>query len=397
MINLNSSGSSGSVIADALIGPRLDYRQRVLVGWRNGYITEVSNVDLAKRSESNCPIFDGLLIPGLIDSHVHLGLSGSGDVVGDLQGVTEDVIRNRINSSRKAYLRAGITTVRDLGCPFSLLSGDRELIHESSELTSVIAAQAISSATGHGNFVSRHSESLDGYKKILEDLDPQVTPFIKLFASGGVLTKGTNPDSVQMSQDLLEQIVSFAQNRGFLIAAHAHSRSSVRNALRAGVNTIEHFSYLDEYDLHEISVSSSWLVSTYVATKRFVSKAGQTFTEPEAWEKIRLHDPAESKSLRLSLAVSSKVIAGSDSGTILNPHPLGLLEQAEQMKIAGFSELEILSSMTVRAGQALGAKIGQISPGFAADFTLLEASPVKDLSALSRVKLVIKRGEVLAL
>ncbi len=383
------------VIADALIGPRLDYRQRVLVGWRNGFITEVSNIDSTRQYESGLPVFDGLLIPGLIDSHVHLGLSGSGDVVGDLMSVTEDVIRNRIKSNREAYLRAGITTVRDLGCPFSLLSTDKDLRHESTELASVIAAQAISSASGHGNFVSRHAESLDDYKRILEDLDPQITPFIKLFASGGVITKGTNPGSVQMSQDLLEQVVAFAHNKGFLIAAHAHSRSSVQNALRAGVNTIEHFSYLDEDDLHEISASSSWLVSTYVATKRFVSKAEVTFTEPEAREKILLHEPAEAKSLQLSLAVSSRVIAGSDSGTILNPHPRGLLEQAELMKIAGFSELEILSSMTVRAGQALGAKIGQISPGFAADFLLLEASPIKPLSALQKVKTVIKRGEML--
>jgi len=382
------------IIADSLIGPQLDYRQRVLVGWRNGYITEVSTIDSTKQYESDLPVFDGLLIPGLIDSHVHLGLSGSGDVVGDLMNVTEDEIRNRINSNREAYLRAGITTVRDLGCPFSLLSSDKDLRHESIELASVIAAQAISSASGHGNFVSRHAESLDDYKRIIEGLDPQVTPFIKLFASGGVITKGTNPGSVQMSQDLLEQVVAFAQNRGFLIAAHAHSRSSVRNALRAGVNTIEHFSYLHEDDLHEISTSSSWLVSTYVATKRFVSEAERTLTEPEARDKILLHEPAEAKSLRLALAVPSKVIAGSDSGTILNPHPRGLLEQAEQMKIAGFTELEILSSMTVRAGQALGAKIGQISPGFAADFALLEANPVKDLSALLRLKTVIKRGEI---
>jgi imidazolonepropionase-like amidohydrolase len=395
MTNLNFAGSSGAAISDALIGPQLDYRQQVLIRWKSGVVTEISDLLNIDPSNLNFPLLDGVLAPGLIDSHVHLGLDGSGDVVGNLQNAPQDLLRERIRSNRRAYLLAGITTVRDLGCPLSLLTSDNTLRQEAPDLSSVIAAQAISSATGHGNFVSKTAESLADYKRIIDDLDPQATPFIKLFASGGVITKGTNPGSVQMSEELLEQVVTHAHRRGFLIAAHAHSRKSIQNAIRANVNTIEHFSYLHDDDLDEIDDSNSWLVSTYIATKRFVSQLEHADTEPEAREKIIRHAPSEFQSLQRSVAISRKILAGSDSGTILNPHPFGLLEQTEQMLLAGFSSQEALMSITSRAGEALGARIGQISEGYAADFVLLPSNPISDPSALSKIKTVIKHGKVL--
>jgi len=195
-----------------------------------------------------------------------------------------------------------------------------------------------------------------------------------------------------MSRELLIQVTQFAHESGFRVAAHAHSKASIINCLDAEVDTIEHFSYLDEHLVDRVSQSSSFLVSTYVATHRFCSSSDRERAEPEALQKIIDHEAFERAALATAAQIPGKVIGGSDSGTILNPHPRALYLQQQLMSSAGFSSRDIMKSMTSRSADALGLATGRIEEGYLADFVLFEENPVTSVEASKKISLVVVEG-----
>lgn len=385
--------SDGAIVVDALVGASLELQRHVLVEWSNGVITRVAPRAEAGEAAEGIPELRGVLIPGLIDAHVHLCMSGSADVVSTLTSQTDPELTDLVAAHARAYTECGITTVRDLG------SRDALVVHMNasgmfSEATmpTVIPALAISAPEGHGNFLSRWASTLDDYRSIIDETDPAKAPYLKLFASGGVITGGTDPSGVQMSADLLERVVAYSHEQGFRIAAHAHSAASILNCLRADVDTIEHFSYLDEAMLDEVDRSSATLVSTFVATHRFCAHPERDKAEPEALRKILAHLTHEQRALTCASGIPDRVVGGSDSGTIFNPHPQGLLEQAQLMEMAGFSRRDVLMSLTVRAAAVLGVPTGRIEPGYTADFILVRENPLTSLAALFSPHSVFVRG-----
>ena len=382
----------GLIVVDTLVGPSLTLQPDTLIEWRDGYFTRVE-----KTSEGLIPDgatrLPGVAIPGLIDAHVHFALDGTPDVVSTLQTLPADLIDQRIRANAALFVAAGITTVRDLGSPQGSVG---RLVHNGSlpipASPRVLAAQAISTPTGHGNFIALHAEEFSDYREIIDGLDPAIHPFLKLFASGGVITSGSDPSGIQMPNQLLRDVTAYAHDRGFRVAAHAHSHASIANCLAAGVDTIEHFSYLDEKLAEAVSDSSSVLVSTYVATHRFAHNPERKGAEPEALEKILHHDSIEASALRIASTIPEKVIAGSDSGTILNPHPTALHESGQLMVEAGFTPHDALMTMTSRSAMALGIDGGMIDVGKQADIVVCERNPAADIGALRKQTRVILAG-----
>ncbi len=390
--SFSAPGQHGSIVVDALVGPDLTFEPHTLIEWREGYITRVEPQTKVERESVTAEV-SGVAIPGLIDAHVHLALNGAPDVVADLATLPADEIDALMVKHASEYATSGITTVRDLGAP----AGSVARLQAAGVLSApvsprVLPAQAISTPTGHGNFISRHAETLDDYRRIIDSLDPQVHPFLKLFASGGVITSGSNPAGIQMEADVLVAVTAYAHDMGFRVASHAHSRASIANCVDAGVDTIEHFSYLDDELASRVAGSSSFLVSTYVATHRFAHSPNRDGAEPEALEKILNHDAIEAQALRTAATIAHRVIAGSDSGTILNPHPKALLEAGKLMVDAGFSHVEALKSMTSRSASALGFDGGLIAVGQPADIVVCASNPTDDIAAVGTVKQVIIAG-----
>ena len=378
------------IVVDALVGPSLVFQPNTLIEWQDGHFTRVEPLS-SNEIPHHATRLPGVAIPGLIDAHVHLALDGTPDVVASLQTLPQDLIDKRIQDHAASFVAAGITTVRDLGSPQGSVG---RLAHEG-VLTAphsprVLAAQAISTPTGHGNFIALHAETLAEYQRIIDTLNPAIQPFLKLFASGGVITTGSDPSGIQMPVDLLRDVTAYAHDRGFRIAAHAHSHASIAHCIAAGVDTIEHFSYLDEELAQAVSQSPSVLVSTYVATHRFAHNPDKDGAEPEALAKILHHDTIEAQALRIASTIPDKVIAGSDSGTILNPHPTALHEAGELMVTAGFSNHDALMAMTTRSATALGINTGKLASGSRADMVVCESNPADDITALrTRTRVII--------
>ena len=206
------------------------------------------------------------------------------------------------------------------------------------------------------------------------------------------MTAGTVPGATQMDGPLLSQVTDLAHRFGLRVAAHAHGEEGIRNAIRAGVDSIEHFSYLADEDAGLLADSRTTLVSTLVATERFVQSDDRQKATPETLAKILAHAPHERDALVRAVGAGLPIAVGTDAGTTFNPHGCGMQEQAELLAETGMKAREILLSMTIRGALLLGSPAGSLSVGNFADILCLDADPTLDVRALGAINDVILGG-----
>jgi imidazolonepropionase-like amidohydrolase len=215
---------------------------------------------------------------------------------------------------------------------------------------------------------------------------------VKLFATGGVITSGSVPGATQLEPSLISHVTAAAHRSGLAVAAHAHGRDGIRNAIEAGVDSIEHFSYLTAEGVALLADSHCTLVSTLVATERFVSSDQRGTANPEALAKILAHAPHERAALRQAAAAQLPLAVGTDAGTTFNPHGFGMQEQALHLNRAGMDPASVLLAMTVHGSRLLGDGAGYLDIGRRADILCLDADPLEDLGALYGINEVILGG-----
>jgi imidazolonepropionase-like amidohydrolase len=332
-------------------------------------------------------------IPGLVDCHVHLALSGGADVEQEARASDPAARQSLIKANASRHLQSGVTTVRDLGSPEdAVLHAVRGGDMGSAQAPRIVAAGAISSPTGHGNFLSRWATTPGEYEEAIGAISGLAAHWIKLFATGGVITTGTVPGATQMEPSLISHVTEATHRAGLAVAAHAHGRDGIRNAIDAGVDSIEHFSYLTAGEAALLAGSRSTLVSTLVATERFVSSDQRETANPETLAKILAHAPHERAALKLAVGTHLPLAVGTDAGTTLNPHGFGMQEQALHLHRAGMDPASVLRAMTVNGSMLLGNGTGYLDVGRPADILCLDADPLEDLRALYKINEVILGG-----
>jgi len=338
---------------------------------------------------------DGTALPGLVDCHVHLTMRGSQDVpaeVADLDPVSA-LATAVANAGRQ--LASGVTTVRDLGSWRHLgvelagAAGRLGLL-----LPTVVAAVALAPPGGHGHFLSTLARGPEAFRRAAGAAVDAGARAIKVFATGGVITPGTAPGSPQMTLQEIAAVTRAAHDRGVPVAAHAHGAEGIVAAARAGVDSIEHFSYLDEAAAAEVARAGSRLVSTLVATERFVAAPGIDLAAAETAAKIRGHAPAERAGLRLAVRAGLPLAAGTDAGTTFNPHGGGMAEQAAHLAAAGLAPERVLRALTAAGAELLGEPAGVLAPGRRADVLHVAGQLPGDLAALGAVRAVVLRGHL---
>ncbi|WP_299168976.1 amidohydrolase family protein [uncultured Arthrobacter sp.] len=334
-----------------------------------------------------------IAVPGLVDCHVHLALSGGADVEREARESTAAGLEEVLLANATKHLESGVTTVRDLGSPNDIVLTNlrKGRLHPPST-PRIVGGGAVSSPAGHGNFLSRWATTLPEYEQIIGEVEAAGADFLKLFATGGVVTAGTVPGATQMDGLLLSQVTDLAHRFGLRVAAHAHGEEGIRNAIRAGVDSIEHFSYLTDEDAGLLPNSPTTLVSTLVATERFVQSEDRQRATPETLAKILAHAPHEREALARAVGAGLPIAVGTDAGTTFNPHGWGMQEQAELLAETGMKAREILLSMTVRGALLLGLPSGSLSVGNCADILCLDADPTLDVRALWAINEVILGG-----
>ncbi len=336
-------------------------------------------------------------LPGLIDAHVHLTLDPARrDPAGQLSGSPRATARAAEERAAR-MVRAGLTTARDLGggpAHLELALRDRISRGELPGPRLLCAGQPLTSRGGHCHFWGGEVESDDEIRAFVGRQHQHGVDWIKIMATGGVLTRGTRPGEPQFGQAQLEAACDAARRSGRRIAAHCHATEGIRRAVRAGVDTVEHCSWsgekgfgsdVDESLAGEIGERGTWISPTVNAGwERFIENDG---AETEFFANMR----AGFDALRRS---GARLIASTDAG-IPNVAHDGLPRALPVFaRFAGLSPVEVLRCATSESAKALGVddRTGRLLPGLAADVLVVEGDPLEDLAVLERPALVLARG-----
>jgi imidazolonepropionase-like amidohydrolase len=352
---------------------------------------------------------DATLLPGLVDAHTHLVAELSDDWKQDeldqlKKPVPELALRASVYARRT--LLSGFTTVRDLGADHLIDVGLRNAIRKGDVPgpRMLVAAHAIGATGGHCDVTGYRPGALhldplpgvaDGPDAVRAMVRRQVkngADVIKVCASGGVLSEADSVDAPQLTQAELDALVDEAHSLGKRVAAHAHGAAAAKRAARAGVDSIEHGSFLDDEALELMKARGTWFVPT-LYTSEVTQKLVKGGAPASVIEKSRRADAALERSFRRALAKGVKIALGSDAAVM--PHGTSAKELLHLVRY-GMSPVDALRAGTVRGAELLGLEkeLGTLEQGKLADVIAVVGDPTKDVAALQWVVFVMKDGVV---
>ena len=338
----------------------------------------------------------GTVTPGLIDAHVHLLLDASADPIANLQNLslTERVLLAQRNM--RTQLAAGVTTVRDLGGPDNV-AVDLGRAVAAGRLTGpriLSSGRNLTMTGGHGHALGLEVDGPDAVRKGVRGELKAGAQVIKFMATGGVLTPNVRAGATALSEAELRAGVEEAHHADRRTAAHAQGLEGIKNALRAGVDTIEHGAF-DNWDDDALALlQTRFLVPTLAAPDGILSGESQGMPE---WvlEKTRPIAARHLENTAQAHRAGVPIAAGTDAGTPFNPHG-NLPRELTLLAEVGLSPLEVLRAATTVAADALGlaGQVGTLRPGAAADLVVWDGNPLEDVAVYSRPQTVIVGGEL---
>ncbi|HET7737026.1 MAG TPA: amidohydrolase family protein [Tepidiformaceae bacterium] len=338
-------------------------------------------------------------LPGLIDCHVHISSSGA---PGDLNRAGEDPVAIRALKAAqhaRVTLDAGFTTVRDLGAPAHLnVHLSRAIADGLIEGPSILAAgMGVTMTGGHGHgFLAREADGPDDVRKAVREQLRAGATAIKLFASGGVMTAGVDPRSPSFTLEELTAGVEEAHKAFRVVASHAQATDGIKNAVRAGVDSIEHGVWLDEEAIGLMLERGTYLVATLTAPYVMATATAEDGVADYMVEKSNAVLDAHFESFRAAVRAGVRIAMGTDQGTPLN-RPGENVQEILRMWENGLSAAPALLSATAWAADLLriAEDRGRLLPGLAADIIIVRGDPLADISILARpaqFAAVIKSG-----
>lgn len=338
------------------------------------------------------------LIPGLIDAHVHVCWNGAEEITDLLKRERDELLLEAVASLR-SILRSGTTTVRDIGgqdyMEMSLKRAvDAGHIQGPRMRTS---GRIITMTGGHAYFAAREADGPDEVRKAAREQVRAGADTIKLMATGGVATKGQDIQASQFTVEEMKAAADAAHAMGRTVAAHAHGTGGIKNALLAGIDSIEHASFLDE-ETAELARSrgASVVFTLGVARPDMSGMAPAARAEAErmmsAIEALR---PRIVESARIARESGVLIGSGSDAGgNPLAPHDFSMARELEELVAYGFEPLEALTIATRNNARILRWEedLGTLEVGKLADFVVLEGDPLEDISNVRRIQGVFQAG-----
>ena len=343
------------------------------------------------------------VLPGLIDAHTHL----TSEPRFGYDRLAISVPREALIGAKNARvtLLAGFTTARNVGARGFTDVALRDAINAGDVPGPrlLVSGPPLSITGGHcdnnmlpSEYHATSDGAADGVAAVQHKVRENIkygADLIKVCATGGVLSLGDNPQHSQYTVEEMKAIVADAHRLGRKVAAHAHGAEGIRWAAEAGVDSIEHGSYIDDAGIAAMKEHGTYLVPTLYLGDWMMENAEQAHMPPPLMAKAREVIPAARKNIAHAFTSGVKVAFGTDAAVY--PHGLNGREFAVMVKL-GLTPLQAIQAATVNAADLLGwsGKVGSLEPGAWADVVAVDGDPVKDVTTLERVKFVMKGGEV---
>ncbi|GGD63410.1 Xaa-Pro dipeptidase [Lacimicrobium alkaliphilum] len=342
------------------------------------------------------------LLPGLMDMHVHLNsdarLHGYKRLAQSLPRKTLTGVTN----ARKT-IENGFTTVRNVGAPGYADIALRDAIAEG-ELTGpriFAAGMSLGITGGHCDnnllpyeYKDKAAAVADGPWQVREKVRMNVkygADWIKFCATGGVLSKGTKVGAQQFSQQEMDALVDEANLRGIGVAAHAHGLNGIKTAIRAGVTSVEHASFLDDEAINMALEKGTYLSMDIYTTEYILGEGEKAGILEESLAKERLVGGKQRQSFRNAVNAGVKMVFGSDAGVYPHGHNA---RQFSRMVKYGMTPIQAIQAATINSATMLRQqdKLGSLEQGKLADIIAVPGNPLKDIALLEKVSWVFKEG-----
>ena len=366
-------------------------------------------------AQANCDGYEVIdlsgkfVTPGLCDCHMHLASNGEGSSMGTAPYQTCGDATLRAVNNAKSDLMAGFTSVRTCGDHGFLDVAIRNAINrgEIDGPRMMVSGCAISSTGGHADshynpyieadaFMSGYAA--DGPAEMMKAVRYNIkhgADFIKFMSTGGVMSLGTTVGAQQMSLEEMKAICDTAKLYGLTIATHAHGTSGIKDAIRAGVTSVEHGMMMDEEGVQLMKEYGTTLVPTLIAAERIVVKGKEIGTPDWAIAKANTVFAHATQVFKRCIEENIPIAFGTDSGTPFNFHGKQTYE-FELMCKYGMTPAQALTAATKTASQLMRKwdDIGSIEEGKYADIAAFDGDPMEDITAMTRCCFVMKGGEV---
>jgi imidazolonepropionase-like amidohydrolase len=345
------------------------------------------------------------VLPGLINMHTHMSFSAGASIFTDHQQESYETKMIRAVENLKTALRTGVTTVRDCGTLNSIAFAVRAAVENGTMIGPRVFASGagITITGGHLWFCGIEADSEIDVRRAIRAQVKAGADFIKVFATGGNSTPGTNVFAAQYSHAEMCALTEEARRLGKRVAAHAHGTPGVRTSIAARVTTIEHCSFLQpagmQYEPDQVRMIAD--AGIYVCPTIFHGR-GKLFSREQAQESPEVAQYFALREARFDLvrrlaADGVQLVSGSDAGVAFNTfadYPDDLILTAEG---TDFAPVYVLKTATSIAAEALGRDdLGVIARGKAADLLAVQGNPLQDIRALTQPRLVVARGRVVA-
>lgn len=392
-------------------GTQNDPRENVTIRVEGNRIVGIeSGFQRASRGESVIDLKNSTVLPGFIDMHTHLTSQlEQGSYINRFTQNEADVALQSVQYAERTLL-AGFTTVRDLGDSFGASIALRNAINGGvvSGPRIFTAGKSIATTGGHADPSNGHRNGLiptptptEGVangpieaRQAVRARYQDGSNLIKITATGGVLSMAASGDNPQFMMDELEAIVQTARDYNMRVAVHAHGKEGMLRAIRAGVDSIEHGTYMDEEVFEAMREHDTWYVPTITAGKSVAERAEiDGFFPPQVRPKARAIGPLIQNTFGRAYAAGVRIAYGTDAGVFdhgENAREFGYMVEA------GMPEIEAIRAATNDASQLLGQQdnIGTIEEGKLADIIAVAGNPLRDISVLENVSFIMKDGEV---
>src|ERR1700741_839420 len=393
---------TGARMVDVLAGREVERPQIVVT---DGRISAVGRQgDPAPADARKLDLGSRTILPGLIDMHVHLTSDPRISGYRRLEYTDSFWMTVGVANARKT-LDAGFTTVRNVG------SGEYQDVGLAEGIDHgyiagpriVPATYALGSTGGHRHATqvppsittpgTQIANSPDEYRALVRKVHKYGAKVIKVCMTGGVLSKRDSVGAQQVSPEEIKAIVEEAHRLGLRVAVHAHGTEGINDALRAGVDTIEHASLADAESFRLAREHGAWFDMDIYNDDYILAEGANNGVYPESLEKERMISLKQRQTFRAAHAAGVKMLFGTDAGVY--PHGSNARQFAKMVEW-GMTPMEAIQAATRSAAEALDrtADVGAIAPGRYADLIAVDGAPLADIRTLETIAIVMKAGTI---